>query len=84
MSDDAFVGLIDSYASDAHPLVVRLQEMLADRGWSDADLAALEFGNVLRVLDAAHSRAREIAAERSPSTARIEDLDGPLRAPGAP
>jgi len=34
MSDDAFVGLIDSYASDAHPLVVRLQEMLAERGWS--------------------------------------------------
>ncbi|GAA1969793.1 MerR family transcriptional regulator [Nocardioides panacihumi] len=34
MSDDAFVGLIDSYAFDAHPLVERLQEMLTERGWT--------------------------------------------------
>lgn len=34
MSDDAYVGLMDSYASDAHPIVVRLQAMLAERGWS--------------------------------------------------
>jgi DNA-binding transcriptional MerR regulator len=34
MSDDAFVALLDSFASDSHPLVQRLQELLAERGWS--------------------------------------------------
>ncbi len=34
MGDDAFIGLIDSYASDAHPVVERLQELLAERGWT--------------------------------------------------
>jgi hypothetical protein len=34
MGDDTFVGLIDSYASAAHPVVERLQEMLAERGWT--------------------------------------------------
>lgn len=33
MGDDAFVALIDSFASSAHPVVERLQEMLAERGW---------------------------------------------------
>ncbi len=49
---------------------------LADRGWSDGDLAALAGGNALRVLGAAEERAREIAAVRGPSLARLEDLDG--------
>ena len=34
MNDDAFVALIDSFASDSHPLVERLQELMAERGWS--------------------------------------------------
>jgi DNA-binding transcriptional MerR regulator len=34
MDDDAFVGLIDSFASESHPLVERLQELMAERGWS--------------------------------------------------
>ena len=34
LSDDAFIGLIDSYAFDAHPIVERLQELLAERGWT--------------------------------------------------
>ena len=54
----------------------RLLAALADRGWSDADLAALTGGNALRVLGEAEQRAREIAATRGPSLARIEDLDG--------
>jgi len=54
----------------------RLLEALADRGWSDADLAGLTSGNVLRVLGEAEERAREIALTRGPSLARIEDLDG--------
>lgn len=34
MGDDAFVALLDSFASDAHPMVERLQELLAERGWT--------------------------------------------------
>lgn len=33
MGDDAFVALIDSFASSSHPVVQRLQELLAERGW---------------------------------------------------
>ena len=36
----------------------RLLAALADRGWSDADLAALTGGNVLRVLGAAEERCQ--------------------------
>jgi len=57
----------------------RLLAALADRGWSDADLAALAGGNALRLLGEAQSRAAEISATRGPGLARIEDLDG---APG--
>jgi membrane dipeptidase len=57
----------------------RLLAALADRGWSDEDLAALAGGNALRVLGEAEARAVEIAATRGPSPARIEKLDG---APG--
>ena len=34
MGDDAFVALLDSFASDAHPMVERLQELMAERGWT--------------------------------------------------
>jgi DNA-binding transcriptional MerR regulator len=34
MGDDSFVGLVDSYAFDAHPIVERLQRLLAERGWT--------------------------------------------------
>ena len=34
MNDDAFVGLVDAFASESHPLVQRLQERMAERGWS--------------------------------------------------
>ena len=54
----------------------RLLAALADRGWSDPDLAALAGGNALRVLEEAEERATAIAATRGPSLARIEDLDG--------
>jgi DNA-binding transcriptional MerR regulator len=34
LNDDAFVALIDSFASESHPLVVRLQELMSERGWA--------------------------------------------------
>jgi DNA-binding transcriptional MerR regulator len=34
MSDDAFVALLDSFAVDAHPMIERLQELMAERGWT--------------------------------------------------
>jgi DNA-binding transcriptional MerR regulator len=34
MNDDSFIELIDSFASESHPLVQRLQELMAERGWS--------------------------------------------------
>ena len=34
MNDDTFIALLDSFASEAHPMVERLQELMAERGWS--------------------------------------------------
>ncbi len=34
MSDDGFIALVDSFASDAHPIVERLQELMVERGWT--------------------------------------------------
>ena len=34
LGDDAFIALMDSFAFDAHPMVERLQELMAERGWT--------------------------------------------------
>jgi membrane dipeptidase len=47
---------------------------LADRGWSDAELAALAGGNVIRTLRDAEAVARDLQSRRAPSRARIEDF----------
>ena len=49
---------------------------LLSRGWTEDDCARLAGGNLLRVLGGAEDAARALAAQRAPSTARIEDLDG--------
>ena len=49
---------------------------LAERGWSGDDLARLTCRNTLRVLREVESVAADLQAERGPSLARIEDLDG--------
>ncbi len=54
----------------------RLLGALAERGWSDADLAALTSGNALRLLGEAEEQAARLSADRGPGLARIEDLDG--------
>ena len=50
---------------------------LLERGWPEQDCAKLAGGNILRVLREAEAAARELSGRRPPSTARIEDLDGP-------
>lgn len=50
---------------------------LARRGWSDADLARLAGGNLLRVLAKAEDVSARLRATRGPSTATIATLDGP-------
>jgi DNA-binding transcriptional MerR regulator len=34
MPDEAFVGLMDSFADASHPVVPRLRQLIAERGWS--------------------------------------------------
>jgi membrane dipeptidase len=54
----------------------RLLEALAERGWSDADLARLTSGNAIRVLRDAEAVARDAQTQRGPSTATFAALDG--------
>lgn len=48
---------------------------LARRGWTDADLAKLANGNVLRILKQAEQVSAKLKQTRKPSTATIEQLD---------
>ena len=48
---------------------------LARRGWSDADLAKLSSGNILRVLKQAETVAAHLQKTRNPSSATIEEMD---------
>ncbi len=49
---------------------------LAQRGWSDPELAGLTWHNALRVLRDTESAARSARRERGPSTALVGQLDG--------
>jgi len=49
---------------------------LLRRGYADDDVRGIAGGNVLRVMRGAESAARRIQAERPPSEATIEALDG--------
>jgi len=50
---------------------------LLRRGYSDDDVRKVAGGNVLRTLRGAEAVARRLQAERPPSEATIEELDGP-------
>jgi len=50
---------------------------LIRRGWGDADLKKLAGENLLRVLRQAEATAHRLQRERRPSTATIQQLDGP-------
>jgi membrane dipeptidase len=56
---------------------------LAHRGWTDADLAKLANGNILRVLAEAERVSTRLKKSRSPSTATIEQLDRAAAPPAA-
>ena len=49
---------------------------LLRRGWNDADLRKLAGGNLLRVFHESEAVSRRLRANRFPSTATIESLDG--------
>jgi membrane dipeptidase len=53
---------------------------LVRRGWSDEDLKKLASGNILRAMREAEAAAMRLRAARPPSTATIEQLDGPAPA----
>jgi membrane dipeptidase len=55
---------------------------LIRRGWSDADLAKLASGNILRVMKEAEAVAARLRRERPASTATIDELDGRSPDPG--
>ncbi|HET7280441.1 MAG TPA: dipeptidase [Dermatophilaceae bacterium] len=55
----------------------RLLAALAERGWSDDDLAKLTCRNALRVMRGAEGVARALQQERGPSLATLAELDGP-------
>jgi membrane dipeptidase len=48
---------------------------LAQRGWTDQELAKLAGENILRAMRDAEAVARKLQRERSPSVATIEELD---------
>jgi membrane dipeptidase len=52
-----------------------LVDELLSRGWSQDDCARLAGGNLLRVMRETEAASRVLAARRSPSLARIEELD---------
>jgi membrane dipeptidase len=53
----------------------RLLAALADRGWSDDDLARLTCRNVLRVMRDVESTSRRLTDTVAPSLATLEELD---------
>ena len=59
---------------DAYPALLA---ELAERGWSDADLAKLTWHNAVRVVRDTEAAARAAQRERGPSVATITELDGP-------
>ncbi|WP_225822261.1 dipeptidase [Streptomyces naphthomycinicus] len=79
------VGLSGTYDSGAvHPRELadasRYPHLIAEllrRGWTEAELALLTWGNVQRVLRSADFTARAAQQRREASTVRITDLDAP-------
>ena len=54
---------------------------LARRGWSDADLAKVAGGNLLRAMSQAEEVSTRLREQRQPSRATLTDLDGAQAVP---
>ncbi len=54
---------------------------LLKRGYTDQDVKKILSGNVLRIMREAEKVSKRLQAERGPSHATIEQLDGPSKAP---
>lgn len=67
--------LLPDGLADVSTFPVLLAELLR-RGYADDDVRAVAGGNVLRVLRDAEAVATRLQAEREPSEATIEELDG--------
>jgi membrane dipeptidase len=57
---------------------------LMRRGWTDADIAKVAGGNVLRAMAEAERVSVQLQAQEQPSTATLAGLDGPQLGPDAP
>jgi membrane dipeptidase len=81
------IGLGGDYdGTDAWPVGLedvssypRVFAELIERGWSDADLARLASGNILRAFRRAEAVARRLRRIRPPSLASVESQTGPAR-----
>jgi len=71
--DENVVGLEDVSTFPA------LLAELARRGWTDAELAKLTSGNILRVLKEAEAMSVRLKKTKKPSQATIEELDRGVR-----
>jgi membrane dipeptidase len=71
--DENVVGLEDVSTFPA------LLAELARRGWTDAELAKLTSGNILRVLKEAEAVSARLKKTKKPSQATIEELDRGVR-----
>ena len=70
---------VDSLPTDLEDVAgyPRLLDALADRGWSEEDLAKLGWQNITRVLAETEIVAEELRDACGPSLATIEELDQP-------
>ena len=78
VSDEQITRFFEAFAARLEDVsgYPNLLVALAERGWSDDDLGRLTSGNALRVLRDAEAVAARLRAERGPSLATVEDLDG--------
>ena len=74
-SDFDGITMVPQGLEDVSTYPALIAELLA-RGYSDDDAAKIAGGNLLRVMRRVEEVGQQLGSARSPSDARIEDLDG--------